>query len=449
MKHNTIFKKMLAAFSAAAVGVSCVGFSAFAADTAAEEFTVPEGSYYTYLQLMSGGETGLSDPSETNSAVFTEDGTYEMSYTYEMGSASIELLLIDSNINAYAFAPEGTSDPIADGTVNMSIDSITLTRAADGTVETVEYGTPSEGAFRTGDDGSSIRYNILNQWTNPAVEDISTALPGEGALEGDILTVTFTITGLGAEVVEEEFEIPEGSYYTFMSVQAGAESLWEATEQNTAIFTEDGTYDMSYTFTQGSASIEACIIDSNINAYAFAPEGSEDPIADGTVNMVIDSVILVRADGTEEVIEYTASEGAFRVGDDGSSIRHNILNQWSSPVTTDIPTTLPGEGAMEGDTLKVTFTITGLTQASGDVLYGDANADGTVSLTDASAILNEYAKVAAGMEATFTEAQFVAADVDGDGSIALSDATKVLGYYAANAAGMNPDINEYFPAAGK
>lgn len=238
-------------------------------------------------------------------------------------------------------------------------------------------------------------------------------------------------------------------YTVFMSVQAGAESLWDPAEENSVEFSVDGTYELNYTFTQGSASIEAVIIDSSINAYAFAPEECSDPIAEGSVQMTIDSIVLNRVDGTVDTIEYTGpSTGAFRTGDNGTCIRYNILNNWTSPKVADIPAELPGEGAGEGDVLTVTFTITGI-GGSSDVMYGDVDGDGAIGLSDASAILGQYATKAAGGEGSFDEAQMKAADVNADGSIDLSDASAVLKYYAAAAAGMNPVISDYFPAAAQ
>ncbi len=451
MNKTHIFKKMLAAFSATAVGATCVGFSA----SALTLDPVEELPYQVVMSFQAGSDM-IWDPGDTNVATIESDGSYEVSYTFVEGSASVEAVILDTDINAYAYAPEDCTDPIAEGSVKMTIDAITLVRA-DGTEDAIDYNGPSKGAYRTGDNGTSIRYNILNNWTSPAVADIDAALPGDGALAGDTFKVSFTIKGITGEAdtpdtpivpdtpTEDDFVIPEDAYYTFMSIQAGAEQLWEATEQNTAIFTADGTYDMSYTFTVGSASIEACIIDSNINAYDFAPEETTDPIAEGSVKMTIDSVKLVRADGTEEVIEYTPSAVAFRVGDNGSSIRYNILNTWSKPVTADISSTLPGEGANEGDTLTVTFTISGLGNSPfSEVVYGDIDGDGVVALNDGSAVLSEYAKIAAGLTATFTDAQKTAADVDGDGVVSLSDASKILGYYAACAAGLNPDPADFF-----
>ena len=188
----TSFKKIFAAATAAAT----VGVLSLASMTAsAEEIPPVENAPYTvYMSVQAGAEQAWAPAQGANVSV-PGDGTYTLEYTFTLGSATIEALILDSNINAYSFAPEEASDPIAQGTVAMSIDSVVL-KKTDGSPAAITYNGPSNGAFRTGDNGSCIRYNVLNNWTNPKVADIAAELPGEGAGEGDVLSVTFTITGL-------------------------------------------------------------------------------------------------------------------------------------------------------------------------------------------------------------------------------------------------------------
>lgn len=188
----TSFKKIFAAATAAAT----VGVLSLASMTAsATEIPAVENPPYTvYMSVQAGAEQAWAPEQGANVSV-PGDGTYTLEYTFTLGSATIEALILDSNINAYSFAPEEASDPIAQGTVAMSIDSVVL-KKTDGSPAAITYNGPSNGAFRTGDNGSCIRYNVLNNWTNPKVADIAAELPGEGAGEGDVLSVTFTITGL-------------------------------------------------------------------------------------------------------------------------------------------------------------------------------------------------------------------------------------------------------------
>ena len=88
---------------------------------------------------------------------------------------------------------------------------------------------------------------------------------------------------------------------------------------------------------------------------------------------------------------------------------------------------------------------------------GDANLDGNIDLSDASAVLSYYAKNAAGMDAAFTDGSDSYAELrtwlqgdatrynwttsfllEDDDIITLDDATAILGYYAQSAAGMEP-----------
>ena len=63
---------------------------------------------------------------------------------------------------------------------------------------------------------------------------------------------------------------------------------------------------------------------------------------------------------------------------------------------------------------------------------GDINQDGTVGIDDATAVLDYYAKTAAGIDT----AAIANADIDGDGNITMSDATYILTYYAMTSAGL-------------
>lgn len=68
-------------------------------------------------------------------------------------------------------------------------------------------------------------------------------------------------------------------------------------------------------------------------------------------------------------------------------------------------------------------------------LAGDANSDGIVNISDATAVLDYYARKAADIAAEeFTEEQKISADMNSDGNIDISDATDILKIYAENAA---------------
>lgn len=74
-------------------------------------------------------------------------------------------------------------------------------------------------------------------------------------------------------------------------------------------------------------------------------------------------------------------------------------------------------------------------------ILGDIDGDGKVAVSDAVSVLTEYARVAAGNEAQFSEAQKGKADVNKDGVIDVADAVGILTYYAKQAAGQTPSFD--------
>jgi hypothetical protein len=457
MKHTTIFKKMFAAFSAAAVAASCVSLTAFAEG---EMYTWEAGEYW----VEPGGELAIS-PTVYNCPgdLMTIGFDFDEAPLFGTGAVILSEYGNEDGILGTAY-PSFTNmafhvSKLHAGGTDKDNGEKGVAAAADGSQiatmymniadeETVKAAAESLG-LKLQEDAEHGTYYAFPLNFDYSVDPVKESPKCEAVNIKEEYTEINYVDGHVNIMVEGVVE-SEG-YTIFMSVQAGGESIWEPAGENVANVEADGTYEMSYTFVDGSASIEAMIIDSDINAYNFAPEGCTDPIAEGSVAMTIDSIVLTRTDGTTETITYNGpSEGAFRTGDDGSSIRYNILNQWTSPAVTDIDTVLPGTGANAGDVITVTFTITGLADSPfSEVNYGDVDADGSIAIADATMILTEYAGTAAGFAATFDDAKKAAADVDGDGNIAIADATAILSYYAANAAGLNPDINEYFPAAAK
>lgn len=71
---------------------------------------------------------------------------------------------------------------------------------------------------------------------------------------------------------------------------------------------------------------------------------------------------------------------------------------------------------------------------------GDIDGNGTVDISDATAVLSMYAESAAGITpAIYIGAASNPADVNGDGVVSLDDATAILLYYAQTASGLSPE----------
>lgn len=246
----------------------------------------------------------------------------------------------------------------------------------------------------------------------------------------------------------------------WICIQAGSDTQWhpagadnrdEETENaigSAVELTGDDKYTASVTMANGSSTVELLFLETTLNAYAYAPEGTDDPIANGRIKITIESIEVVHASGDTTKLDYIGpSTGAFRTSNDGSSICYNIWNTRTSPKVRDIQSESkssfePEGGLAGGDTINIVFTITGMDAP--EVSKGDVDGDGDITIDDAFKVLQEYSYIAAGRGASFTDEEKGAANVDGDGDVTLDDAFAILSYYSAKAAGKDVNPNDFF-----
>lgn len=168
------FGKIFAACAAAAMSISMLAVTASAEkkDSNTAVLCVAAG---TNQQWKAGDLAGSTD------ATITGDGQYTVTAKLAEATGSIELILISTDIDVFAY---GDGSGLAGSGLNLKVDSVKV----DGNA--IAYNGPSEGAFTTNDDGTTLRMNILNEWGNSVTDIASTAAESE-------ISVTFTITGLG------------------------------------------------------------------------------------------------------------------------------------------------------------------------------------------------------------------------------------------------------------
>lgn len=253
----------------------------------------------------------------------------------------------------------------------------------------------------------------------------------------------------------------EATPIAWICIQAGSDTQWhpvgadnrdEETENaigSAVELTGDDKYTASVTMANGSSTVELLFLETTLNAYAYAPVGTDDPIANGRIKMTIESIEVVHASGDTTKLDYIGpSTGAFRTSDDGGSfICYNIWNTRTSPKVRDIQSESkssfePEGGLAGGDTINIVFTITGMDAP--EVSKGDVDGDGDITIDDAFKVLQEYSYIAAGRGASFTDEEKGAADVDGDGDVTLDDAFAILSYYSAKAAGKDVNPDDFF-----
>lgn len=193
-------------------------------------------------------------------------------------------------------------------------------------------------------------------------------------------------------------------YNAFLAIQAGGDSKWVSstddpavvaqknsiTEATEATITGDGSYSVDVTMVNGSETIEAMILSTNINAFSFAPEGASTPtggLPEGcTAKVEIDSIEVQHVGGGSTPLAYAGpSEGALRTADDGTSIRVNIMNLWTKPQVNDIGTgehVSPDGGLAAGDKIVVNFTVSGIEAGGGTATTDPASTTKAPQNTD-------------------------------------------------------------------
>ncbi len=187
----------------------------------------------------------------------------------------------------------------------------------------------------------------------------------------------------------------EAPYTAYLAFQAGGDMKWASESDDAAVVAEknnisgteatitgDGSYSVDVVLVNGSETIEAMLLSTNINSYAYSPE--EAPCENGhlptgcSIEMYIDSIEVQRVDGTTTPIPYAGeTEGSLRTADDGTSVRMNIMNVWTTPKVNQLgggEHFSPDGGLMAGDKVVVNFTVKGLDNGGGGAT-GDDNSD--------------------------------------------------------------------------
>ena len=149
----------------------------------------PEGD--TLFHVWMAGSIGVDDfwgngNAGQTTANITGNGTYTASFNVSSEADTISCLVLDSDIDIFQYADKDSKDPVTDSGIQFKIDSVLV----DGSP--IAYNGPSKGAYRLGDSGKSLRYNILNVWTpTDPVSDIASKVNVSKSV-----AVKFTISGL-------------------------------------------------------------------------------------------------------------------------------------------------------------------------------------------------------------------------------------------------------------
>ncbi len=110
----------------------------------------------------------------------------------------------------------------------------------------------------------------------------------------------------------------------------------------------------------------------------------------------------------------------------------------TTQTTTTQTTTTETTTTETTSTTSTTETTTTTTEPAKNILRGDVNLDGTVSIEDAQLALTAYTASMAGLESGLNEDQMTAVDVNLDHQLSIEDAQFILLYYVENSVSGNP-----------
>jgi hypothetical protein len=161
------------------------------------------------------------------------------------------------------------------------------------------------------------------------------------------------------------------------------QGFWDA-DASTVSVTGDGNYSLSLTYTGEDAEItdENCCLMLTLDFNIWNLSDNLDLAETG---IVID-INSVDCDGTSLNYSGTSSNSkAYRVDDDGTTIRHNIFNVWSGPYQETEDIDLPFS-VTNGSVVTVNFTISGLNEAirQAKINTGEISADDEFIISSAS-----------------------------------------------------------------
>lgn len=163
----------------------------------------------------------------------------------------------------------------AAATAVASVGVLTMATIPASAAVTIPYSGPSEKALCANDDGATVRLNILNEWRSDKIMTVD--IP-KASVVNEYISVEFEITGLNGRTSNvDDAGNPTDSYVASLQGQAGGNQIWGADATTTPI-TGDGTYTVTWTLAEASASIECLILSTNINFYQFGENiaGIED-----------------------------------------------------------------------------------------------------------------------------------------------------------------------------
>lgn len=174
----------------------------------------------------------------------------------------------------------------------LSAAVMTVSTVVSAAETEIAYTGPSADALAMNDDGSTLRFNIYNEWVQApmtAIKDIS----NKGTFEESI-NVTFTVSGLNGSTNKNEDGSDGDAYKAELVGSIGSDNYWGPSDASKNTVTNDpvaltgnGQYTASFKLSSPADTVLCLILTTNINAYNYAESGKP---ADTGISFKIDKI---------------------------------------------------------------------------------------------------------------------------------------------------------------
>lgn len=174
----------------------------------------------------------------------------------------------------------------------LSAVAMTVSTVVSAVETEIAYTGPSADALAMNDDGSTLRFNIYNEWVQApmtAIKDIN----NKGSFEESI-NVTFTVSGLNGSTNKNEDGSDGDAYKAELVGSIGSDNYWGSSDPSKNTVTNDpvaltgnGQYTASFKLSSPADTVLCLILTTNINAYNYAESGKP---ADTGITFKIDKI---------------------------------------------------------------------------------------------------------------------------------------------------------------
>lgn len=232
---------------------------------------------------------------------------------------------------------------------------------ASAAVREITYTGPSSGAFAKNDDGSTLRFNIYNEWVNPVIKDMNNTGVFEEAID-----VTFTVSGLTGSVNKNDDGSDGEPYAAELVGTVGTDQFWGAGKNgntvtnDSVLITGNGQYTVSFNLSSPADTVLCLILSTNINAYNYDAGGNPEKTG---ITFNIDKIVTQDSSAaeTEPTTNAPATSANTQVTTVAANANNNSNNGGNTNGGNQVSNSTSGSPTTKGAGIAAAFAGLALT----------------------------------------------------------------------------------------